>query len=175
MTLTTSRVRKVLTAEQKKKKIEDAREYYAEVLQRNGAKPIEFNVKYPFQHAGTKVVGIFPNEFLKENGFYLELVDTNLDPVENPRKIYRVPMIENYEDVYELLPKGTYAFPMEELELVEQKILAPEFEVDTQILNKVKDENISNMTITDFAAIMWMKPVSEKSWLNNLIEQNITE
>ena len=33
------------------------------------------------------------------------------------------------------------------------------------------DLPISNMTITDFAAIMWKKPVSNKIWLNSLIEK----
>jgi hypothetical protein len=33
------------------------------------------------------------------------------------------------------------------------------------------DDLISNMTITDFAAIMWKKPVSNKVWLNSLINK----
>lgn len=33
------------------------------------------------------------------------------------------------------------------------------------------DAPISDMTITDFAAIMWKKPVSNKLWLNSLIER----
>lgn len=32
-----------------------------------------------------------------------------------------------------------------------------------------KDPLVSDMTIQDFAAIMWRKPVSNKEWLNNLI------
>ena len=34
-----------------------------------------------------------------------------------------------------------------------------------------EDALISDMTITDFAAIMWRKPVSNKLWLNQLIER----
>jgi len=33
------------------------------------------------------------------------------------------------------------------------------------------DAPITDMTITDFAAIMWKKPVSNKLWLNSLIER----
>ena len=33
------------------------------------------------------------------------------------------------------------------------------------------DSPISDMTITDFAAIIWKKPVSNKIWLNSLIEK----
>jgi hypothetical protein len=34
-----------------------------------------------------------------------------------------------------------------------------------------EDALLSEMSITDFAAIMWKKPVSNKLWLNNLIEK----
>jgi hypothetical protein len=34
-----------------------------------------------------------------------------------------------------------------------------------------EDSPMSDMTITDFAAIMWKKPVSNKLWLNSLISK----
>jgi hypothetical protein len=35
-----------------------------------------------------------------------------------------------------------------------------------------KDAFVSEMTIQDFAAIMWKKPVSNKQWLNDLITKS---
>jgi hypothetical protein len=34
-----------------------------------------------------------------------------------------------------------------------------------------EDEGMAEITIRDFAAIIWQKPVSTKTWLNNLIKQ----
>lgn len=36
---------------------------------------------------------------------------------------------------------------------------------------KPSDDAVSNMTIKDFAAILWKKPISSKEWLNNLINK----
>ena len=34
-----------------------------------------------------------------------------------------------------------------------------------------EDESMAEITIRDFAAIMWKQPVSSKTWLNDLIKQ----
>jgi len=165
----------LLTKEEKEQKLLDAREYHKDILQHYNAKATDFNFKKEFMDARQKVVGIFPSEFKKDNGFFLEFIDSNLDPTDKERKLYRLQPTENYEDIYNLLQSGSYAVPLEDLEVasIPVKEKKKDFEVNFDTLNEIKDDNISNMTITDFAAIMWMKPVSTRPWLNNLINQNL--
>lgn len=172
----TSKVSKgSISPEEKKRKIAEAREFHAELLQSHGARDMDFNLKLPWFDKGVKIVGIFPTEFIKPQGFFLEFADSKLDPMDEKRTVYKIGPIENYENIYNLLSSGSYAVPIEDLQ--EVKAVKPEqaqkFKVNFDTLEEVKDDNISNLTITDFAAIMWMKPVSTKSWLNNLINQNI--
>lgn len=80
---------------------------------------------------------------------------------------------------YEKVPHATdksWAVPVEHLhklvpkisEVVEEEIqLSFDLESDDDI-----DENISTMTLRDFYAIVQNKPVSNKSWLNNLIKKD---
>jgi len=166
-----------LSPEEKKIKVEAARQYHNDLLVANGLVSTDFNFKYPFTSNNTKIVALFPNEFKKKNGFYMEFCDSNLNPTDPERTVYKIGPIENYEDVYELLPAGTYAVPLEELDVVKKEVKqrVQDFKVDFDTLAEVKDDNITNMTITDFAAIMWMKPVSQKNWLNNLISQNLND
>lgn len=164
-----------MTQDQKKEKVNAAREYHSSLLSEYGAEPTDFNLKLQFFDKGSKVIGVFPSEFRNKNGFFMEYADSNLDFTDPKRTVYRLAPIDNYEDVYNILKSGSYAVPIEDLEEVKAKSYKPkqDFTVNFDTLTEVKDENISNMTITDFAAIMWMKPVSEKQWLNNLINQNI--
>jgi hypothetical protein len=59
-----------------------------------------------------------------------------------------------------------------------QKSLFPDFEEETKpkkeaVLDFISEEDLplSDMTLRDLAAIMLMKPVSTKPWLNNLVTQ----
>lgn len=175
MSLTT---KKVITPEEKKKKIEDARLYHSTLLKDNGAKDTDFNFKLAFYNEGVNIVGIFPNEFTKKNGFFLELVNSTLDPINDQRKVYKLSPRENYEDIYKILPSGTYAVPLEDLEEVKPIIkgeLNPKFIVETTEEKPKLDDHYSHLTIKDLAAILWQKPVSEKQWLNDLVIKNMQQ
>lgn len=170
-----STLRKPLTADEKKQKVEDARLYHSTLLEDNGVAPTEFNFKSVFMHKRQKVIGLFPNEFTKKNGFLLELIDSNLDPINPLRTVYKMEYRENFEDIYEMLPKGTYAVPLEDLIEVKPKIkgeLNPTFEVEETIIKSKTDEHYSHLTIKDLASILWKEPVSEKEWLNDLINEH---
>lgn len=67
---------------------------------------------------------------------------------------------KNNEDKEPKLQSSLSIFPdFEEKELKITDMLKP------------SDDTISNMTIKDFAAILWKKPISSKEWLNNLINK----
>lgn len=65
--------------------------------------------------------------------------------------------------------QNSLAFPNFEEEMVRKD---PKLEQTTlQDILVGDDAPLTDMTITDFAAIMWKKPVSNKLWLNSLIEK----
>jgi hypothetical protein len=173
--ITTASKSVTLTAAQKKEKINNHREYHRQVLEHYRVPDADFNVKLVFYDKGQKVVGIFPNEFTKKNGFYIEFVDKALDPTDPERKLYRLPPIENFENVFGMLSSGSYAVPLENLEEVKPvtfKKITQEINLEGIQEGSVKqDDHINKMTIRDFAAIIWQRPVSEKPWLNDMIDQ----
>jgi len=68
------------------------------------------------------------------------------------------------------LQKSLSIFPDFEEEFAPKKEVEPEF-ANTEIA----DAPLTEMTILDFAAIMLMKPVSARPWLNDLIKQTKSE
>jgi hypothetical protein len=83
----------------------------------------------------------------------------------------------NYEKVAHGSDKS-WSVPVEHLEkLIPQIAEITEKEEDYQLSLELQidddvDENISAMTLRDFYAIVQNKPVSNKSWLNNLIKKD---
>lgn len=164
-----------LSPVEKKEKIQLHRDYHTALLQENNVADSDFNVKVVFSNNNIKVVGIFPSEFKKQNGFYMEFVDKNLDPTDPDRRVYRLEPRENYEDVYPLLQSGSYAVPISELtevRVVKSEPVMPDLNIDLNLnnINPSDDEHYSKMTIKDLAAILWQLPVSNKPWLNKLVE-----
>jgi hypothetical protein len=74
------------------------------------------------------------------------------------------------EDSLPKLQKTLAPFPDFEEEFTPKK----EVEIDLQN-TEIADAPLSEITIRDFAAIMLMKPVSARPWLNDLIKQSKSE
>jgi hypothetical protein len=147
-------------------------------------------MKMPFYDKhGRMVVGIFSSEFRKDKGFFFELITRDLSPADAERKVYRVPVSGSYEEEYELNEKGSYLVPLEELRVVNPSSVAIKktgmFGIDTDPLPSslpktpmqaykapatMEDAPYSDMTIRDYFAIQTGKPVSSKTWLNELIK-----
>lgn len=167
---------KQLSSEERAEIINGFRQYHSPYLVASNIPLRNFNVKSVFTFEGVKVVGLFNNEFLKPEGFYFELVDSFLHPIDPKRTIYKVSYRENYEDLYQLTPKGTtYAVPLEELEVI-SLTTADNIDLEkpkmAKYIDPTLDEHHSKLTIRDIAAILWKKPVSNKEWLNQLVESN---
>ena len=164
-----------LTPAEKKEKIQQHRKYHEALFKQLNISESDYNVKLVFLNNNRKVIGVFPNEFKKEKGFYLEFVDKQLNPTDTERTVYKLNPSENYESVYNLLSTGSYAVPIDELEPVNIRRSAaypPEFTInlnDLRANRELEDDPLSRMTIRDLAAILWQSPVSNKQWLNNLI------
>lgn len=170
-------------------KLKEVRDYHTPLIQDLGISELDFNMKTQFRDDQKRlVVGIFPSEFKKTKGFYFELVDSDLNPADPSRKVYRVPPSSTFDEEYVLNAKGSYLVPLEEL-----RVINPESAVISKYLNNndtkfrptakaVQETNIqrapatmedapySEMTIRDYYAIHSGKPVSAKAWLNELIK-----
>ena len=177
----------------KAQKTKEMRDYNADLIADLGISLYDFNMKTQFYDEQRRlVVGIFPSEFKKTKGFFFELIDSDLNPTDPERKVYRVPPTSSFEEEYELNAKGSYLVPIEELKVVHRssvaiskmsaftgtetgvfKVTQKAQEAASTIPNApspMEDAPYSEMTIRDYFAIQFLKPVSAKNWLNDLIK-----
>jgi len=177
----------------KAQKTKEMRDYNADLIADLGISAFDFNMKTQFYDEQRRlVVGIFPSEFKKTKGFFFELIDSDLNPTDPERKVYRVPPTPSFEEEYELNSKGSFLVPIEELKVVHRSSVAiskmSAFTGTTESVFKVtqkaqealanipkapspmEDAPYSEMTIRDYYAIHSGKPVSAKNWLNELIK-----
>ena len=106
----------------KAQKTKEMRDYNADLIADLGISPFDFNMKTQFYDEQARlVVGIFPSEFKKTKGFYFELIDSDLNPADPERKVYRVPFNSTFDEEYELNAKGSYLVPVEELKVVQDR------------------------------------------------------
>lgn len=172
--------------EQKKYKaeiLEEIRDYHQGLIEDLGIARNDFQMKMPFYNkTAQNVVGIFASEFKKEKGFYFELITREFDPADEQRTIYRIPFNSAFEEEYEVNEKGSYLVPLEELRVVNRSSVAisgpsaivdipkPTPTVAYKAPASMEDAPYAEMTIRDFYAIFSNKPVSKRSWLNELIK-----
>lgn len=180
-------------AKYKALKLKEIRDYNSDIIADLGISAFDFNMKTQFYDEQARlVVGIFPSEFKKTKGFFFELIDSDLNPADPERKVYRVPFNSAFEEEYELNAKGSYLVPVEELKVVHRSSVAISkmsaftgtddsvFKVTQKAQEAVsnipkapalmEDAPYSDMTIRDYYAIHTHRPVSAKTWLNELIK-----
>jgi hypothetical protein len=167
--------------------LEDMRDYHSNLLENLEASRNDFQMKMAFYDKQARnVVGIFPNEFRKEGGFYFELITREFKPADPNRTVYRIPYNPSFEEEYEMNEKGSYLVPLEELRIADphavaisgrsailetqKKQTASKSVVSYKAPEPMEDAPYSEMTIRDFYAIHTGKPVSTKIWLNELIK-----
>lgn len=171
--------------ELKKQKLEEIRDYHENLINNLGISRLDFNMKMAFYDKQARnVVGIFASEFKKDKGFYFELITRDLEPADSQRTVYRIPNNPSFEEEYELNEKGSYLVPLEELRVVNAQSVAisgpsaildtpkqaPKPSVTYKAPAPMEDAPYADMTIRDFMAIHTGKPVSAKTWLNELIK-----
>jgi hypothetical protein len=180
-------------AKYKALKTKEIRDYNVDLISDLGISYYDFNMKTQFYDEQARlVVGIFPSEFKKTKGFFFELIDSDLIPVDPERKVYRVPFNSAFEEEYELNAKGSYLVPIEELKVVHRSSVAISkmsaftgtddsvFKVTQKAQESagsipkapalMEDAPYSDMTIRDYYAVHTNRPVSAKGWLNDLIK-----
>lgn len=136
-------------------------------------KYIVAKVCYFNKNLNQKCVRVFKSE-LKKGDIYMELFDFDANPLfKSKRRLYKIPYFADYETQYKEYNSGsdTYLIPFDKLVLektVEEDFIEKNKELFEEFFSE--DEHINKMTIRDFAAIIWKKPVSQKEFLNNLIK-----
>ena len=128
-------------------------------------------------------MGFFPNELQKGEDIYTEFVSMALEPEDLERTLYVWKFNPYYEEEYELTTSKSssyerYLIPVSELikvEIIKNDItdeLDSDFpDFDNNMMDPDNDEPLARMTIKDLAAILLKKPVSDKKWLNKIIEK----
>lgn len=117
---------------------------------------------------------------LKYNPFYKEEYEMETKMTEEGREydVYIVSVSElkviledSSEINYSLYESGLYEkVKVSPFPDFEKEYLSKEITLDDILVGE--DAPINDMSIADFAAIIWKKPVSNKVWLNSLIEKN---
>jgi hypothetical protein len=80
------------------------------------------------------------------------------------------------EDSLPKLQKTLSIFPDFEEEFAKKEKLGSDFDIDKDIVENIATTaTLANISLRDFAAIMLVKPVSDKKWLNDLITQTKSE
>lgn len=166
---------KTLSRELKNEIVKDMRSFHEETMNRHskGVKHY-FYPKVPFLRTnGLRVIGMFRSELEKpDENVYIEIINLSYEPLDKRRTLYRLRYNPHFKDEYEHVGNDRYNVPMEELEIVWQ--LPDEPSIDTAQLalydpENMEDNNLTQMTIRDLAAILLRKPVSTKPWLNELV------
>jgi hypothetical protein len=121
-------------------------------------------------------LGFFENELKKPIDIYTEFVSIDLEPEDPSRNLYKWRYNSHYAEEYETTEANAnghvrYLIPVVELikieELEVEELLFPDF----SLMNPENDEPFARMTMKDFCAITWKKPLSDKKWLNDLINK----
>jgi len=174
-------------------KLKEIQDYNQDLINDLGIAKSDFNMKKAFTRNGTVVVGMFENEFKKSKGYYFELINSDIEPDDPARTVYIFSPTQFYMDEYEMDEYGKFLVPVDQLRIVnrhsaaiskgsaatssdrvlknqvfETTTIKPPLPVNPPL--KVDDAPYSEMTIRDYIAIHTGKPVSTKSWLNELIK-----
>jgi len=174
-------------------KLREMQEYNKDLIEDLGIAKSDFNMKKAFTRNGVVVIGIFENEFKKPKGYYFELINSDIEPDDPNRTVYRLAPTDFYEDEYEIDEYGKFLVPVDELRIINRQSIAisksnaatssDRFKEERMTFSSkpplptaiskpviVEDAPYTEMTIRDYMAIHTGKPVSTKSWLNELIK-----
>jgi len=176
-------------------KLKEVLEYNKDLIDDLGISKSDFNMKKAFTRNGVVVIGFFDNEFKNPKGYYFELINSDLEPDDINRTVYRLAPTEFYEDEYEMDEFGKFLVPVDELRVINRQSAviakgsaatssdkfnqqermmfsskAPIPTAITTVKQSIEDAPYSEMTIRDYIAIHTGKPVSTKSWLNELVK-----
>jgi hypothetical protein len=121
-------------------------------------------------------IGFFLSELKKGKDIYTEFTSIDLESEDPTRTLYKWRFNPHYDEEYEKTEPAAnghyrYLVPVSELIKIEmeQAVEVSEFPDFDEIMDPDLDAPLSQITMRDLAAIMLKKPVSNKKWLNDII------
>lgn len=172
----------------KREIIKDLMIKHQDLFDKEGVTNPKFIPRLCYLHKGEKIISFYPSEMNGKQDIYTEFCDRDLVPEDPERTLYKWIYNESYKEEYEASKPHPvtgdirYFIPVDELVIVkdlhktEIKAYPIEEEDDDALpeseLIDSRDASYASMTLRDYAAIQWRKPVSHKAWLNDLIKEN---
>lgn len=170
----------------KREKVQDLLKHHSELLKFEDVTNPKFIPRLCYKHKGELIIGFYKREIEGGVDIYIEFCDRNYMPEDPKRTLYKWYYNPEYHDEYELSEPHQstgdqrYLIPIDELvnlnELYEEKIKKEEKpKIQTELFKDLPDPGsdvpYESMTLRDYAAIQWKKPVSLKKWLNEIIKK----
>jgi hypothetical protein len=132
-----------------------------------------------------KCIALFASEVAKGLDVYTENADAENISLDPDRRLYKWRYNLNFREEYSSSESNgsiRYFIPVSELILIktnspdillEEKAKGPEqIKLDLKVHVDQEDIFLSNATLRDFAAVILKQPVSNKEWLNELIQKS---
>ncbi len=164
----------------KREKILKLKEHHEKLFKKENVNNPKFIPRMAYQNEGELIVGFYPSEARGEVDIYTEFCSRDYDPEDPDRTLYKWIYNPNYAEEYRHSDPHPTTGDKRFLVPVDELVNVTELHKDGDIMSKIEtfdsipDQNsdlpIDALTIRDFAAIMWQKPVSHKAWLNELIK-----
>ena len=161
----------VLTKEQKDIKVAAMRDFHEAKMSECSNGKHFFYPKIPYMAGNVPVIGLYRSELEKtKEEVFIELINREYEPREEKRTLYRYKYNPQFKEKFSLAPGGysdRYNVPINALEVV----CRTHVELPNDLLSEenVEDCNMTQMTCRDWASLLLKKPISTKSWLNELI------
>ena len=167
--------------EDKREKLKLMKDFHKLSFDTMGISDAVFIPKLAYKPAGKteKHLAFFASELAKGQDIYTEFADSDYDPQDPERRLYKWRFNPNYKEEYEAVETNgaiRYYIPVAELILVKTnspEILVEENAKGPQLKLELDETDVAfkDATIRDIAAVLWKKPVSTKKWLNDLINK----
>lgn len=165
----------------KREKVQSLMEKHKPLFEKEGVSNPKFIPRMAYKHEGELIIGFYPKEIYGEQNIYTEFCSRDYEPEDSQRRLWKWIYNPDFETEYRASePHPTtgdvrYFVPVDELiDVATQHKDNPE---QAKLEFKDLDQDVSDMpyeamTMRDYAAIKWRKPVSSKKWLNELITKN---
>lgn len=162
-------------------------EHHKPLFEAEGVSVPKFIPRLCYKHKGEMVIGFYPKEVQGGKDIYIEFCDRQFNPEDPERTLWKWIYNPEFADEYEMSEPHSvtkhrrYIIPAEELinvtdqhkpkeVVVVEEVSEEEEDSFDDLVEEKADVALSNMTIRDFAALLWREPVSYKPWLNELIK-----
>lgn len=172
--------------EDKRERLRLMREFHRPTFETLGIPEALFIPKLAYKPNGKneKHLAFFASELAKGQDIYTEFADSEYDPQDPERRLYKWRFNANYKEEYEVSEtNGTVRYYIPVAELILVKTNSPDIQVEEKANPQLKlaltpetkdvkeDASLKEATVRDLAAILWKQPVSNKPWINEMIKK----